>query len=501
MTKKDWFRLKRYPHIGTPLVPSDRNWVYDYVKNPDKIKSHAFFPFIHKTITVRKFRREKQPDGSRSEFRKPSQKVRHIYYANHLDSNIYGFYANKLSSAYEARLRELELEDCVTAYRRIPLNPANPKSRNKCNIDFASEVFEFIKGSGNDELVAITFDIKSFFDNLNHKYLKKAWRGVVGKGLDLDDDHYNVFRNITKFSFVEERDIFSEFKNEIIIETKSKLQKKGKVTRRKYLKNRGAVAFCTKDVISDRIREKNLIKSNKYSDSSRGQLREKGIPQGSPISSVLANIYLLNFDHEINTLIKQFNGMYRRYSDDMVVVCEAQYEQAVIDLLNFEIGKCQLCFQSDKTQVFRFSKIENRYNCQEKNLQTGSLQSNTKFEYLGFSFDGKHTYLKTASLASYYRKLKRSVRRGKFFSRFGNEKNRQEIFKRRLYKKYTYLGAGRKRVYKRDPLHSNRWKVSHKYDWGNYISYAGMAANIIPDNKIASQVSRHWKKVHALLKA
>nr|WP_225986597.1 reverse transcriptase domain-containing protein [Rufibacter sp. LB8] len=267
------------------------------------------------------------------------------------------------------------------------------------------------------------------------------------------------------------------------------------------MKNRGAVAFCTKDVISDRIREKNLIKSNKYSDSSRGQLREKGIPQGSPISSVLANIYLLNFDHEINTLIKQFNGMYRRYSDDMVVVCEAQYEQAVIDLLNFEIGKCQLCFQSDKTQVFRFSKIENRYNCQEKNLQTGSLQSNTKFEYLGFSFDGKHTYLKTASLASYYRKLKRSVRRGKFFSRFGNEKNRQEIFKRRLYKKYTYLGAGRKRVYKRDPLHSNRWKVSHKYDWGNYISYAGMAANIIPDNKIASQVSRHWKKVHALLKA
>lgn len=500
MNNKDWFRLKRYPHLGIPLNHTDRNWVFNYVKDPNRIKTHAFFPFIHKTLIQRKFRKEKNIDGSRAKLRTPGKKTRHIYYANHLDSNIYSFYAQKLSSFYEQKLIELKLEECITAYRRIQLNPLQNKSRNKCNIDFASEVFEFIKKSEKTELVAITFDIESFFDNLDHKFLKRSWRKMLGSGKDLPGDHYNVFRNITKFSFIEECDIFNEFKNHIITETKNKDQKNKKVHKRKYLKNKGAIAFCNKNSIGERIRGKNLIKNNKYFDKTKTSLRDKGIPQGSPISSILANIYLFDFDHEINTLINQLGGLYRRYSDDMVVVCDAKFEQEVINLLNFEISNCNLNFQTKKTQVFLFQKINNRYHCREKNLNTSSLQSNTKFEYLGFSFDGMYTYLKTASLATYYRKMKRSIRRGYFFSKFGNIKNKHEVFKRRLYKKYTYLGASRRRKYQRDPLDSNRWVISTKFDWGNYISYAKMAGKFIPDNKINKQIKNHWKKLHLLLK-
>jgi hypothetical protein len=500
VNNKDWFRLKNYPHIGLPLTSGDRNWVYNYVKDPIKIKEHGFFPLIHKTLVVRKFRREKNTDGSRSKLRVPGKKIRHIYYANHLDSNIYSYYAKKLSSKYEEKLNKYSLNECVTAYRRIPLNSILKKSRNKCNIDFASEVFEFIKKSKKTELVAITFDIESFFDNLDHKYLKKAWRIIIESGKDLPDDHYNLYRNITKFSFIGERDIFNEFKEEIIIETKSKLQKCRKVHKRKYLKNKRAIAFCNKKSTEERIRNKKLIKSNKYIDKSKNKIRSKGIPQGSPISSILANIYLLNFDHEINTLVQGFEGLYRRYSDDMVVVCDGQYEQKVIDLLNYEISRCNLNFQSKKTQVFLFKKNYNRFHCQEKNLKTDTLQSNTKFEYLGFSFDGKYTYLKAASLASYYRKMKRSIRRGYFFSKYGNPKNKNELFRRRLYQKHTYLGASRRRIYKRDPIIKNKWNISKRFDWGNYISYAKMASNLIPDNKINKQISRHWKNLHFLLK-
>ena len=57
--KKDWFKLKRYPHIGFPLEEKDRFvWIEKYITNPNKIASHSFLPFIHKTYNQRKFRKK-----------------------------------------------------------------------------------------------------------------------------------------------------------------------------------------------------------------------------------------------------------------------------------------------------------------------------------------------------------------------------------------------------------------------------------------------------------
>lgn len=49
MKEKDWFRLKKYPHIGLPLENKDRHkWVESYITNKDSIAKHRFLPFIHK---------------------------------------------------------------------------------------------------------------------------------------------------------------------------------------------------------------------------------------------------------------------------------------------------------------------------------------------------------------------------------------------------------------------------------------------------------------------
>ena len=56
--EKDWFKLKRYPHIGLPLNPNDRyKWIEPYVTSELKVAKHSFLPFIHKTSRVRKFRK------------------------------------------------------------------------------------------------------------------------------------------------------------------------------------------------------------------------------------------------------------------------------------------------------------------------------------------------------------------------------------------------------------------------------------------------------------
>lgn len=500
--KKDWFRLKRYPHIGLQLEPKDRAWIENYVKDKDAISKHAFYPFIHRQLKVRKFRKEICHDGTRSRLRKPAEKEREIYFSNHLDSNVFSYYSEIISSDYESEIGALGLKSCITAYRKIKLNPENEKSRNKCNIDFAQDIFQFIKARKEENLVAITFDIKSFFDNLDHSLLKKYWKRVIKSNADLPKDHYNVFRNITRFSYIEEDELFENFKNQIIVERKPKLFKEIKIKKKNYLRNKRAVAYCSKDKI-DVIRKLGLIKSNKrFKNNENYILRTKGIPQGSPISAILANVYLLDFDHEAQTMLEGINGVYQRYSDDMVAICPVEFEQQVISHFLTSILKYKLEIQKTKTQVFHFiyDNQAGRHYCFEKNLRTNKLQHNTRFEYLGFQFDGYHTLIKNSSISNYYRKMKRAFARSRFYAIHNKTETKGEIFKSRLYKKFTYIGAERRRIYQRHPNKSNKFILTNRYDWGNFITYAKLAEQTIVDNKIGRQMKKNWRKFHELMK-
>ena len=109
--EKDWFKLKRYPHIGLPLNPNDRyKWIEPYVTSELKVAKHSFLPFIHKTSRVRKFRKAYNSDTGALEFelkggkkivRNPNEKKRELFYASHLDSLIYSYYAFILNQKYE----------------------------------------------------------------------------------------------------------------------------------------------------------------------------------------------------------------------------------------------------------------------------------------------------------------------------------------------------------------------------------------------------------------
>lgn len=498
--KKDWFRLKRYPHIGLPIKLRHRGWVEEYVTNTTNIENHSFFPFIHRKLSVRKFRRKKNPDGTKSVDRVIDYKVREVYYANHLDSMIYGYYSELLTKEYEKLLKKTTLTDCITAYRSIPLN-SNLDSRNKCNIDFANDVFTYINSHRDTNLVAITFDITSFFDNLNHQKLKKSWCKLLGED-KLPNHHYNVYRNLTKFSYIEFDEIFDSLKHEILVENKGKIIHK-EVPRVDLLKEKNAVAFCRLKDFDLKIRKKKLIKSNKFlskDDSEKKIYRAKGIPQGSPISATLANIYLYDFDLFVNEEISKLGGIYRRYSDDMVVVANEEHKDAIYQLLIEKIKYFDLEIQESKTQIFYFKEFEGDYGCKELNLNTGQLSANTKFDYLGFSYNGINVYLKPAGLSKYYRKMKRSIRRGGFYAKYGRNQT-PKLFKNRLYKRYTTIGAQRRMIVKKVPHLPNTFIKTGEYDWGNFLTYASLAARVFPNNKISNQIKNHWNKFHSIMKS
>ena len=183
---------------------------------------------------------------------------------------------------YEVEVQRRDLHEVVTAFRG---------TSGRCNIHFANDAFEFILASGGGAVLAS--DIKGFFDNLNHVKLKAAWSKLLGVDR-LPDDHYAVFRAVTKYCFVDRE----------------------RLSRVLQLDPENPRADGRRRICSPReFRE--LVRGNGLCVVNRSGV---GIPQGSPISSVLANLYMLEFDTAMNKFVSEHSGFYRRYCDDLLLV-------------------------------------------------------------------------------------------------------------------------------------------------------------------------------------
>lgn len=508
--ERDWFKLKRYPHIDMPLTEQDRHiWIEAYVTNPTKIATHNFYPFIHKKSKVRKFRREYCTKTGELISTLKSDKIlvrnalkpkeRELFYAGHFDALVYSYYAQLLNVEYEKLLVLKDLTEVVTAYRKIPI--ADGATKNKCNIDFAADVFNIISDYPHNNFIAIAFDIKGFFDNLNHKLLRDQWKVVLGLTTEnLTADHFNVYRNITRFTYIDLVDIFNEFQNQIFVRSTNHLKPvitRKRVSKIKYLKKAGAVAFCTKAEYL--ARRKLLIKKQRFFIDSAGKTKTKnyGIPQGSPISATLANIYMLDFDYAINNYLNDIGGYYRRYSDDMIVVCPPDKKDQVIEQFRTLITNSFLTIQDKKTQIFHFERKNDKLVCGQEFPK--GINYNKNLIYLGLEFDGHFAKIKSASISGYYRKMKRTIKRSKYFTNNPFNKYNGELFKSRLLKRFSYIGAVRRNKYIWNKS-KHYFEITQHFDWGNFISYADKAQKMNFPNNIKSQTKKHWKKLEKILR-
>ncbi|MEO1019143.1 MAG: reverse transcriptase, partial [Pseudomonadota bacterium] len=122
--------LKRYPHFDKYLRPVE---IEAIVKDPDRVRANPFFPFLRYNKSWQPFRSGNGP---------PKRKERPIRYASRRDAYIFGYYRHLLAGPYEQALNELEISDCVIAYRKIPVDAE--RDRGKCNIHFAKDVFDSV---------------------------------------------------------------------------------------------------------------------------------------------------------------------------------------------------------------------------------------------------------------------------------------------------------------------------------------------------------------------
>lgn len=426
----DWFEPKRYPHFDEPVRdPEQVRWL---VESPDECAKRAFLPFIRFERLTRKYKREMQADGSVvGGFRK---KPRDLKYASHTDSQILRHYANLLYARYEKIIADEGIAASVLAYRKM-----DPP---RCNIHFSNDAFEWIEK--NAPCVALTFDVKDFFESFDHKLLKQRWKAVLGVD-ELPPDHYNVFKAITRYSWVERDALFEKFG----------------ITKKKQKNWREPI--CTPEQFRSIVRrgESGVRLIQSKNDG-------KGIPQGSPISALLSNVYMLPVDRRMAALARDRGGHYLRYSDDIIVICAGERREEMEKALEEAMKGARLELHDG---------VGKRSACQISRATDGELSCNPPLQYLGFCYDGRYVRIRSQTVAKFLRRMRKAVRREIYLAeRRAAAGGDARVRKKKLYSRFTHLGTK------------------------NFISgYAADARRVFEKSAIRAQLRRHWRDLHAAL--
>lgn len=363
---------KKYLHFDAFLKKRE---ILRIINDPQAVAENAFYPFLGYIKKTDRF----SPPKEKRKGKPREQKERDIRYASRRDAAIFQTYRQLLLPSYEEQLKKAGIDDVAIAYRKIPV-PDRPQA-GKCNIHHAYDVFRAIQRSA--PCLAIALDIKGFFEHIDHAKLYTLWCSLLGVS-SLPRDHLKVFKNITNYSVIDLHEAL-------------KVVPRPADTRQ--------VQLCPPAVFREKVAP--LAKKNP---------NPFGIPQGSPISDLLANLSLLNFDVEINSWIKKIGGTYKRYSDDIIMILPIQegvdLKQTIQDSISFvnaalfKAGE-HLKIKDSKTCCGIFDKNENGISYDP--FQPPSVSDDDfkrkPFEYLGFSFDGQRALLRNSTVSGFYRKL------------------------------------------------------------------------------------------------
>ena len=137
-----------------------------------------------------------------------------------------------------------------------------------------------------------------------------------------------------------------------------------------------------------------------------------GIPQGSPISGMLANLYMLEVDKQIHDLVEQYHGFYMRYSDDFIVIVPDEPNNNTLNVFSevraFIASAPRLKLEPSKTQYFHYKeeKVENI----GKAIDKGADDSKKFINFLGFSFNGTKVFIRSKTTAKYYYRMHRKAK-------------------------------------------------------------------------------------------
>lgn len=368
-----WFKARRYKHLDFPVSEAFALKATD----PTFVAKHSFSPLIHYV----KRRKRYKPDKGKTE-----TKDRPIMYASHRDACILSYYAWELNERLDEFYKANDLSDNVIAYRSL----------GKANYHLAAEAYEY--ACKHSPCTILAFDVSGFFDNLDHRLLKQRLKSALGVA-SLSDDWLRIFRWVTKFHYLD----LDALKAHPAL----------------------AHAFARPGVtpIGTIAQIKALgipIHPNPKSTA--------GIPQGTPISAVLSNVYMIDFDVAVRDYCAKIGGLYRRYSDDILIICPNSHAASAEAFVTAQLKSELLELSASKTERTAF------------NATSAPVTWARSAQYLGFAFYPGGAGIRPTSLARQWRKMRRSVRRAiKAANAAALAGKPSKVFTKRLWRRFAPL--------------------------------------------------------------
>lgn len=398
-----WFKPRGYKHFDVPIGEefAERH------SNASRVTKNSWLPLICYTKKIKRYK----PLLGVTKF-----KAREIMYASHRDACILSKYSHDLSCLLEDKYVQLGLSDAVIAYRKL----------GRSNYDFSASAYRFIVQ--NRPCVAVCYDISGFFDNLDHKILKDRLKHILSVD-ELSEDWYQVFRYVTRFQYV----LLECLRNHRILADRLKSRSRAPIATIREIKSLGIDIFPN--------------------DKSRG------IPQGTPISSSMSNLYMLEVDREMVEMAAKYNALYQRYSDDILIVCDERIEGEICNTF---------------LSLMKMHKLE--INHTKTDRADFTVSGSNTFQYLGFNIDEDGAVIRHTSLARQWRKARRSLRR---IRKAGLEAmlsgSASKIYTSELRRRFQPIGIR------------------------NFSDYARRAAKAFGSKRILSQIRRFERLVGAAI--
>jgi hypothetical protein len=371
MAKPPWFKPRHYKHFDAPI---GSDWASALTS--EQVAAHAWSPLLHWVKETPRYRLNNQ------NVMELKVKVRDIMHASHRDACILAKYSHELTCKLDKWYAANGLDDAVIAYRAL----------GKSNYHFAATAQAYVREHQSVE--AMCFDVTGFFDNIDHKRLKRRLKWLLGVD-ELPDDWHRVLRAVTRYSHVHKSDLIA---NPVFAQRLKQRRADRPLATVKELKAAGIAIRPNPNAL--------------------------GVPQGTPISASFSNLYLVDFDLAMKALADQHSALYQRYSDDILIICEPEYANQFAAAVEAALKAEVLDLQGDKTVRLRFKGDER-----------------DKFQYLGYQIGLSPALIRPGSLSRQWRSAKRTIRRSEQMAENLTKSGQKDsIYLSKLRRRLTHVG-------------------------------------------------------------
>lgn len=448
------------------------------ILDPEYISHHASYPLISNEIVSVRYR------GG-----KCCYKVRNIAYASHFDHRVYQYYSYLWSDLYNKKAIAEGFNDVAVAYRSTLSSGVAVKSAS--NISSAKKAFDYILE--RDSVFVLTGDFKSFFDNLNHTYLMRSLRSLFPDGR-LPDDHYQVIKNVLRYSCwpIADLAVRHELPWPAIDPAREKMISDTAIE----LRFKSIRELNKLDVIlpkAEFLANKSIVITRPWSQDGTAL----GIPQGLAASGVLANIYMADIDRKVSLVVERVGGLYLRYCDDFIIAVPKSGFDALVEAINLMAVVDSVKLQPEKTKVFwvdggGVAQLDFESACAGEVLSYFGAHPARKVSFLGFDFDGRVVRLRQSTVGRYHRHLYEAA---SAIARSNQGEGRHASKKRvsALYQHYSPLGVKGRALCPSDDAGS-----SAIFRYGNFLSYVARAQKAFPNDPIAPDEAKIYRKIKRL---